>query len=52
MAPNEPARKNHEALFPNHASTVAATDPERIESFHKFAFDEVLRESAWTRTTG
>ncbi len=46
MAPNERARKNHETLFPNHVSTLAVTDPELIESFDNFAFDEVLRESA------
>jgi 4-carboxymuconolactone decarboxylase len=45
MAPNERARKNHEELFPGHVSTLAVTDPELIETFDNFAFDEVLRES-------
>lgn len=45
MAPNERAMKNHEQLFPNHVSTLAVTDPELIETFDNFAFDEVLRES-------
>ena len=45
MAINEAARKNHDQLFPNHVSTVAVTDPELIEIFDNFAFDEVLRES-------
>lgn len=45
MAPNERARRNHEELFPNHVSTLAVTDPELIEIFDNFAFDEVLRES-------
>jgi 4-carboxymuconolactone decarboxylase len=45
MAPNERARKNHEELFPGHVSTLALTDPELIETFDNFAFDEVLRES-------
>src|SRR3982751_3904555 len=45
MAPNEQARKNHEELFPGHVSTLAVTDPELIEVFDNFAFDEVLRES-------
>ena len=45
MAINETAQKNHEQLFPNHVSTVAVTDPELIEIFDNFAFDEVLRES-------
>ncbi len=40
--PNERARKNHEALFPGHVSTLAVTDPELIEVFDNFAFDEVL----------
>ncbi len=45
MAPNERATKYHEQLFPNHVSTLAVTDPELIEIFDNFAFDEVLRES-------
>jgi 4-carboxymuconolactone decarboxylase len=43
MTPNERARKNHEALFPGYVSTLAVTDPELIEIFDNFAFDEVLR---------
>lgn len=43
MAPNEQARRNHDALFPGHVSTLAETDPELIETFDNFAFDEVLR---------
>ncbi|RBP04623.1 4-carboxymuconolactone decarboxylase [Roseiarcus fermentans] len=43
MPLTETARKNHEALFPNHRSTLATTDPELIEVFDNFAFDEVLR---------
>jgi 4-carboxymuconolactone decarboxylase len=45
MPPNEQASKNHEELFPGHISTLAVTDPELIEFFDNFAFDEVLRES-------
>src|SRR5271167_2679852 len=37
------AHKNHDALFPGHVSTLAVTDPELIETFDNFAFDEVLR---------
>ena len=37
------ARKNHDKLFPGHVSTLAVTDPELIEIFDNFAFDEVLR---------
>ena len=43
MAPKERARKNHDELFPGHVSTLAVTDPELIETFDNFAFDEVLR---------
>jgi 4-carboxymuconolactone decarboxylase len=43
MAPNEQARKNHDELFPGYASTLEVTDPELIETFDNFAFDEVLR---------
>jgi 4-carboxymuconolactone decarboxylase len=51
MPPNPTAQRNHDELFPGHVSTLAQTDPELIESFDNFAFDEVLRESALdTRT--
>src|SRR3954471_6435719 len=36
-------RKSHDELFPGHVSTLAVTDPELIETFDNFAFDEVLR---------
>jgi 4-carboxymuconolactone decarboxylase len=42
MAVSETARKNHDELFPGHVSTLAVTDPELIETFDNFAFDEVL----------
>ncbi len=45
MAPNERARKNHDELFAGHVSTLTETDPELIEIFDNFAFDEVLRQS-------
>ena len=45
MAPNEAARRHHDGLFPNHVSTLAGTDPELIEIFDNFAFDEVLAET-------
>jgi 4-carboxymuconolactone decarboxylase len=51
MPPNDQARRNHEELFPGHVSALAATDPELIEVFDNFAFDEVLRQSSLdTRT--
>ena len=43
MAISEPAQQVHEELFPGHVSTLIATDPELIEYFDNFAFDEVLR---------
>ena len=42
MRISETAEKNHEKLFPNHKSTLKVTDPELIEVFDNFAFDEVL----------
>jgi len=45
MAPNDRARKTHDELFPGYVSTLAVTDPEFIDFFDNFAFDEVLRHS-------
>ena len=42
MSISETAMKNHEALFPNRKSILIVTDPELIEVFDNFAFDEVL----------
>lgn len=42
---SEAAHKNHEELFPNHKSTLKVTDPELIEVFDNFAFDEVIAHS-------
>ena len=42
MPANETAQRNHEQLFPGRVSTLAQTDPELIEYFDNFAFDEVL----------
>ena len=39
----ESAVRNHEELFPDHTSTLKTTDPELIEAFDNFAFDEILR---------
>ena len=46
MAISEIARKNHDLLFPNHAAAAAVTDPELVEFFDNFAFDEVLRHGS------
>lgn len=43
MRISETARKHHEELFPNHQSTLAVTDPELVEVFDNFAFDDVLQ---------
>ncbi len=51
MAISDAARSNHDELFPGHVSTLKVTDPELIEYFDNFAFDEVLRYgSLKTRT--
>lgn len=42
MSITETARRNHEQLFPGHQSALKVTDPELIEIFDNFAFDEVL----------
>jgi 4-carboxymuconolactone decarboxylase len=43
MAISEQAQKNHDELFLGHTSQLAVTDPELIEVFDNFAFDEVLQ---------
>jgi 4-carboxymuconolactone decarboxylase len=43
MPVSETAIQNHETLFPNRKSTLQLTDPELIEVFDNFAFDEVLQ---------
>lgn len=45
MAISETAQRNHDELFPGHVSTLKVTDPELIEVFDNFAFDEVLRHA-------
>ncbi len=45
MSITNTAQKNHELLFPNHKSTLKVTDPEFIELFDNFAFDEVVANS-------
>lgn len=42
MAITETAQRNHDQLFPDHASTLKVTDPELIEIFDNWAFDEVV----------
>jgi len=45
MPITESARKNHERLFPNHQSQLKVSDPELVEIFDNFAFDEVIAQS-------
>jgi 4-carboxymuconolactone decarboxylase len=45
MAITKEAERNHAALFPNHSSTLKVTDPELVELFDNWAFDEVLKHS-------
>jgi 4-carboxymuconolactone decarboxylase len=45
MAMSDAARRNHEDLFPGHISTLAKSDPELIEVFDNFTFDQVLKHT-------
>jgi 4-carboxymuconolactone decarboxylase len=42
MSISSAARAYHDELFPGHVSTLAVTDPEFVEVFDNFAFDEVV----------
>ncbi len=42
---SEAAQKNHDQWFPGYVSKNKQTDPELIEIFDNFAFDEVLQNS-------
>jgi 4-carboxymuconolactone decarboxylase len=44
MALTDAAQRNRAQLFPDHVSTLADTDPELIELFNNWAFDDVLAE--------
>src|SRR5689334_22299742 len=43
MPNSQTAQQNHDQLFPGHTSTLTHTDPELVEIFDNFAFDEILR---------
>ena len=45
MAISQAAQRNHDALFPDHQSTLKVTDPELIEIFDNWAFDEVIEDA-------
>lgn len=42
MSISETANRNREELFPDHKSTLEVTDPELMEVFDNFLFDEVI----------
>src|SRR5208282_3786560 len=44
MSISAAAQKNHDELFPNYKSVLKETDPEFIELFDNFAFDEVISQ--------
>lgn len=44
MSISEFSKRYHEKMFPDCKSTFAATDPEFIERFDNFAFDEVVNQ--------
>jgi 4-carboxymuconolactone decarboxylase len=46
MSISATAQKNHDELFPNYKSVLKETDPEFIELFDNFAFDEVIAHGA------
>ena len=45
MSITEASKAYHEKMFPGYHSKFQETDPEFIERFDNFAFDEVIRES-------
>ena len=44
MAISKNAKEYHERMFPVYESRLAKTDPEFIELFDNFAFDEVVNQ--------
>jgi 4-carboxymuconolactone decarboxylase len=45
MAISDAAQRNHDAMFPQHRSTLKLTDPELVEIFDNWAFDEVMTDA-------
>lgn len=45
MAVTEKAKAYHEKMFPGYVSTFLETDPEFIERFDHFTFDEVVNQN-------
>ena len=50
MAITKCSREYHEKMFPGYHSSLWETDPEFIERFDNFAFDEVINEEAVSYT--
>ena len=44
MAISKNAKDYHERMFPGYESKLLSTDPEFIELFNNFAFDEVVNQ--------
>ncbi|WP_188042704.1 carboxymuconolactone decarboxylase family protein [Changpingibacter yushuensis] len=49
--PSHTAQKNHDELFPERNSTLSITDPELIEVFDNFAFDEIQSHGNLSKET-
>jgi len=47
----ETAHKNHEMLWPNYQSKAKETDPDLIQVFDNFAFDEVIKHDSMSVQT-
>ncbi|MCD8041897.1 MAG: carboxymuconolactone decarboxylase family protein [Tannerellaceae bacterium] len=47
----ETAHRNHEQLWPDYQSRAKATDPDLIQVFDNFAFDELLKHSSMDTKT-
>jgi len=45
MAISDTAQRNHDAIFPDHRSTLKVTDPELVEIFDNWAFDEIIEDA-------
>lgn len=45
MAVSDTAQRNHDAIFPDHRSTLKVTDPELVEIFDNWAFDEIIEDA-------
>ena len=51
MPVTENEKKYHEKMFPGYKSDFLRTDPEFIERFDNFAFDEVVNQEGQATST-